>query len=102
MTMELIDIEKIDLSPFQHRRHVNADKLRELALSITQDGLIEPIILRPCNGRFQLICGERRLSAVREYTDIRAILSRVIEANDLEARRMCAAENLQRENLSVG
>ncbi|MGD9158549.1 MAG: ParB/RepB/Spo0J family partition protein [Desulfobacteraceae bacterium] len=99
--MELIDIEKIDLSPFQHRRHMSDDKLRELALSITCDGLIEPVILRRCNGRFQLICGERRLRAVKEYTDMRSILSRVIEANDLEARRMCAAENLQRENLSV-
>ena len=99
--MELIDIEKIDLSPFQHRKHMSADKLRELALSISRDGLIEPVILRPCNGRFQLICGERRLRAVREYTDIRSILSRVIEANDLEARRIGAAENLQRENLSV-
>ena len=101
MTMEMIEIEKIDPSPFQHRRHVNADKLRELALSITRDWLIEPVVLRRCNCRFQLICGERRLRAVREYTDKRTILSRVIEANDLEARRMCAAENLQRENLSV-
>ena len=99
--MELIDIDKIDPSPFQHRRHMNADKLRELAVSITRDGLIEPVVLRRCNGRFQLICGERRLRAVKEYTDKRTILSRVIKANDLEARRMCAAENLQRENLSV-
>ncbi len=99
--MELIDIEKIDLSPFQHRRHISDDKLRELAVSIMQDGLIEPVVLRRCNGRFQLICGERRLRAVKEYTDNSTILSRVIKANDLEARRMCAAENLQRENLSV-
>ncbi len=99
--MELIDIKKIDLSPFQHRRHMNADKLRELASSISHDGLIEPVVLRRRNGRFELICGERRLRAVREYTDMRTILSRVIEASDLEARRMCAAENLQRENLSA-
>ena len=70
--MELIDIEKIDPSPFQHRRHMNADKLMELASSISAVGLIEPVVLRPLNGRFQLICGERRLRAIREYTDIRA------------------------------
>ncbi|MBN1907401.1 MAG: ParB/RepB/Spo0J family partition protein, partial [Deltaproteobacteria bacterium] len=99
--MELIDIKKIDTSPFQHRKHMSPDKLRELAESIMREGLIEPVVLRRCNGRFQLICGERRLRAVREYTDIKSILSRVIKANDLEARRMCAAENLQRENLSV-
>ena len=98
--MELIDIEKIDLSPFQHRRHMSDDKLRELAVSIMRDGLIEPVVMA-MNGRFQLICGERRLRAVKEYTDNSTILSRVIKANDLEARRMCAAENLQRENLSV-
>ncbi|MGD9161633.1 MAG: ParB/RepB/Spo0J family partition protein [Desulfobacteraceae bacterium] len=99
--MELIDIKKIDPSPFQHRKYMNADKLRELASSIRHEGLIEPVVLRRCNGRFQLICGERRLRAVREYTDMQTILSRVIEADDLEARRMCAAENLQRENLSA-
>ena len=44
--MELIDIEKIDLSPFQHRRHISDDKLRELAVSIMQDSLIEPVVLR--------------------------------------------------------
>ncbi len=63
--MKIIDIEKIDPSPFQHRRHISDDKLRELALSITRDGLIEPVVLRRCNGRFQLICGERRLRVVK-------------------------------------
>lgn len=101
MTTELIDIQKIDPSPFQHRKYMNADKLRELASSITQDGLIAPVVLRRFNKRFQLICGERRFRAIKEYTDIKFILSRIIEANDLEARRISAAENLQRENLSA-
>jgi ParB/RepB/Spo0J family partition protein len=100
-TMELIDIKKIDPSPLQHRKLMSADKLRELAASIMREGLIEPVVLRRCNGRFQIICGERRFRAVKEYTDFKSILARVIKANDLEARRMCAAENLQRENLSV-
>jgi ParB family chromosome partitioning protein len=101
MTLKLINIEKIDPSPYQHRKHMSADKLKELALSITYDGLIEPVVLRPLNGRYQLICGERRVRAIREYTDIKRIISLIIEANDLEARRIGAAENLQRENLSV-
>jgi ParB/RepB/Spo0J family partition protein len=99
--VKLIDVKNIDPSPFQHRKYIDEEKLKELALSIEHDGLIQPIVVRPHNGRFQLIAGERRWRAVREYTDLKAIQARVIKASDLKARRMAAAENLQREDLSA-
>ncbi len=57
----------------------------------------------PCThgGRYELIAGERQFRAVRGYTGIKAIAARVVKANDLEARRISAAENLQREDLSA-
>ncbi len=76
-SFSLIDIKKIDLSPYQHRKYFDENSLRELGVSIIQDGLIEPIILRPQqNGRFQLIAGERRLRAIKDYTDMTNIQAR--------------------------
>jgi len=99
--VKLIDVEKIDPSPFQQRKYIDEDKLRELAMSIRRDGLIEPIVIRPLNGRYQLIAGERRWRAVRDYTDLKTIEAKVKPANDLEAMRIAFTENLQREDLSA-
>jgi len=97
----VIDLTKIDPSPYQHRRHFDEDKLRELAASIQREGLIEPIIVHPIDKRYQLIAGERRLRAIRDYTEMETIQAQIVIANDLQARRISAAENLQREDLSA-
>jgi len=46
-SFQVIDIKKIDPSPYQHRKYFDEDSLRELGASIVRDGLIEPIIVRP-------------------------------------------------------
>jgi len=65
------------------------------------EGLIEPIIVCPIDKRNQIIAGERRLRAVRDYTEMETIEAQIVVANDLQARRISAAENLQREDLSA-
>ena len=97
----VIDLQKIDPSPYQHRRHFDEDKLRELAASIQREGLIEPIVVRSIDKRYQLIAGERRFRAVRDFTEMETIQAQIVIAGDLQARRISAAENLQREHLSV-
>ena len=57
--------------------------------------------MRPYGERYQLIAGERRWRAIRDYTDIKAIKAQIVTADDLQARRISAAENLQREDLSA-
>ena len=97
-----IDIDKIDPSSFQSRRYFDENSLRELGASIAADGLIEPIILRPQkNGRFELIAGERRLRAVREYTYMDDIQAKIVEVDDLKARRISNSENILRQDLSA-
>jgi len=96
-----IDVRKIDPSPYQHRRHFDEDKLKELAASIQREGLIEPIIVRPIDKRYELIAGERRFRAVRDFTEMGTIQAHIVIADDLQARRISAAENLQREDLSA-
>jgi hypothetical protein len=97
----VIDVRKIDPSPYQHRRHFNEHKLKELAASIQREGLIEPIIVRLIDKRYELIAGERRFRAVRDFTELETIQAQIVIANDLQARRIAAAENLQREDLSA-
>ncbi|MDA3791017.1 MAG: ParB/RepB/Spo0J family partition protein, partial [Desulfobacula sp.] len=99
-SFSMINIKMIDPSPYQHRKYFDEERLRELAVSIVQDGLIEPI--RPQKkDRFQLIAGERRLRAIRDFTDLTMIQAKITVVDDLQARRISAAENLLREDLSV-
>ncbi len=89
----MIDIKKIDPCPYQHRKYF---------ASILRDGLIEPIIVRPQKkGRFQLIAGERRFRAIKDYTDMTNIQAKIAVVDDLQARRISAVENLLREDLSA-
>ena len=98
----MIDIKQIDPSPFQHRKYFDQGSLRELGASIVLDGLIEPIIVRSQqNGRFQLIAGERRLRAVKDFTDITMIQAKIADVDDLHARRMSTSENILRQDLSA-
>jgi hypothetical protein len=96
-----IQITLIDPSPYQHRRHFGEDKLKELAKSISRDGLLQPITVRKTGDRYELIAGERRLRAARDHAGMEQIDCRIIEADDMSARRLCAAENLQRDDLSA-
>ncbi len=64
--------------------------------------MIEPIILRPQKkGRYQLIAGERRLRAIKEYTNMTMVQAKIADVDDLQARRISAAENLLRLDLSA-
>jgi len=92
-SFSMIDIKKIDPSPYQHRKYFDEDSLRELGASIVRDGLIEPIILRPQKkSRYQLIAGERRLRAIKAYTNMTMIQAKIADVDDLQARRISFTE----------
>ena len=95
-----IKVVIIQPSPFQYRRMFDEQSLRELAQSIQQVGLLQPITVRPVNAHFELIAGERRWRAIKQFTDLTAIEARIMVANDLQARRWGATENLQRVDLT--
>ena len=95
-----IVLELIDNNPFQTRSQMNEDQLAELAASITANGVVQPILVRPmANGRFQLIAGERRLRASKlaGKTTVPAILRQV---SDEQAMEITIVENLQRADLN--
>lgn len=95
-----IALDMIDRNPFQTRSHMNEAQLGELAASITANGVVQPILVRPlANGRFQLIAGERRWRASQQAgkTTIPAILRQV---SDEQAMEITIVENLQRADLN--
>ena len=96
-----IPLDQIDPNPFQTRSHVAEDQLAELAASITANGVVQPILVRPQQGgRFQLIAGERRWRASRlaGKTTIPALLRQV---SDEQAMEITIVENLQRADLNA-
>jgi len=96
-----IDLKLIDPSPFQVRKYFNQVKQKELGESIQRTGLIEPIVVRLKGRRYEIIAGERRFRAIRDFTDWKTIPAQIIKEDDLKARRISAEENLQREDLSA-
>jgi ParB family chromosome partitioning protein len=95
-----IALDRIDNNPFQTRSQMNEDQLAELAASITANGVVQPILVRPlANGRFQLIAGERRwrASKLAGKTTVPAILRQV---SDEQAMEITIVENLQRADLN--
>jgi ParB family transcriptional regulator, chromosome partitioning protein len=94
-----IDVDRITPSPFQPRRSFDEAKIEELAASIRNQGIIQPLVVRPKSDGFELIAGERRWRAA-----MKAGLSRVPvvvrDASDHEALQLALVENLQREDLN--
>ncbi len=95
-----IPVDHIDRNPWQTRTQFEERELAELADSITANGVVQPILVRPLpNGRFQLIAGERRWLASQRAgkTTIPAILRQV---SDQQAMEITIIENLQRTDLN--
>jgi ParB family chromosome partitioning protein len=95
-----IPVDQIDPNPYQTRSQVDQGQLAELAASITANGVVQPILVRPqASGRFQLIAGERRwrASQLAGKQTIPAILRQV---SDEQAMEITIVENLQRADLN--
>ena len=99
-SVHLVPVHKIQKGAWQPRRRFAEDALKELAESIREKGVLEPVWLRPAGEIFELIAGERRFRAAQAagLLEIPALLH---EVSDLEAREMSLIENLQRADLDL-
>ena len=95
-----IKISKIESNPFQPRKEFENEALVELADSIKELGIIQPITVKKLdNGNFQLISGERRYRASK-MAGLNSIIAFVRDANDQGLLEMALVENIQREDLN--
>lgn len=94
-----IDLNSIEVNPFQPRSQFNEEQLKELASSIKELGVIQPITVRKIDqNKFQLVSGERRFRASKMLRR-ETIPAFIRLANDQEALEMALVENIQRQDL---
>jgi ParB family chromosome partitioning protein len=96
------EIPTADITPNPHqpRRQFNESSLADLAASMKSNGLIQPIIVRRVDGRYQLIAGERRLRAAK-LAGLSAIPAIVRDVDPFSQAQMALVENIHREDLNV-
>lgn len=94
-----VNVNEIKPNALQPRKKFDPERLKELKDSITEKGIIQPVIVRSVGEGYELIAGERRFRAVKElgYPKIPAIIKNV---NDAESLEMALIENIQREELN--
>ncbi len=94
-----LELEAIEINPFQPRSHFNEEALQELANSIKELGVIQPVTVRKLdNDKFQLVAGERRFRASKLVGN-KTIPAYIRTANDQEMLEMALVENIQRKDL---
>ena len=97
--LAVINIDDIFPNRFQPRLKFDEDKLEELSESIRKYGVIQPIVVRPINGKYEIIAGERRYKAsvMAGRTTIPAV---IVNLSDRDSEEIALLENVQRQQLS--
>ncbi|MEW6156626.1 MAG: ParB/RepB/Spo0J family partition protein [Verrucomicrobiota bacterium] len=97
--VQRIPLSRVRPCPFQPRKDFTEDSLRELADSIREQGIVQPLLVRTRGDSFELIAGERRWRAA-QIAGLSEVPVIVREADDREVLELALIENLQRENLN--
>lgn len=98
-SLKNIDINKIVINKQQPRTVFDEEKIEELASSIKENGLIQPIIVRKKDKKYEIIAGERRYRACK-LAGLKEISCIIEDYNDQEVSTLAIIENIQREDLS--
>lgn len=94
-----IPLDLISPNPRQPRRHFHEDKLRELAASIEQEGVLMPVLLVQRGERYELVAGERRFRA-SSMAGLNTVPALITEVDSRESLKLALVENLQRDDLN--
>ena len=97
--VEEIELDLIDPNPLQPRREFPKAALEELAASIRSSGVVQPVLLRRADARYQLVAGERRWRAAR-LAGLQSLPAVIRDLSDADALELALTENLMREDLN--
>lgn len=99
-TLQMIDIEYIVPNSSQPRTHFDSEAINELAQSIKENGLIQPIVVRPIElGQYEIVAGERRFRACQKAM-LSSIPCIIEDYDDVKLAQVAIIENIQREDLT--
>jgi len=99
-TVLSLPVEAVERNPDQPRKRFDEAKLEELAASIREHGIVEPILVRKEGGRYRILAGERRWRAAQR-AGLREVPALVREATDRQAFELALVENIQRADLNA-
>lgn len=94
-----VDIEDLQPNPLQPRRELDDSRLKELADSIKESGIIQPLVVRKKNDRYEIVAGERRWRAA-QLAGLKKVPVIIREVSDEEQLILALIENIQREDLN--
>ncbi|KGR75446.1 ParB/RepB/Spo0J family partition protein [Ureibacillus sinduriensis] len=97
--VEKIDLQKLVVNPFQPRRTFDEEAIAELAQSIMEHGIIQPIVVRKKGKRYEIVVGERRFRAAK-FANLKEIPAIVRSLTEDQMMELAILENLQREDLT--
>lgn len=95
----MIQMDRVVPNPLQPRTHMDRERIKELSQDIKENGLLQPIIIRPKGETFEIVCGHRRYEA-HKLIDAKTIQCIIQEMDDFNALLTAVRENKQREDLS--
>ncbi|HLV01519.1 MAG TPA: ParB/RepB/Spo0J family partition protein [Acidobacteriota bacterium] len=94
-----LDLDQIHPNPLQPRLHFRPERLDELAASLAQDGVLQPIVVRQANHGFEIVAGERRWRAAQK-AGLQKIPALIQEVSNQRMLELALVENIQRDELS--
>ena len=97
--MKDIPVTRVRPNPYQPRLHMDEEEIRELADSIREVGVLQPLLVRPVEDGYELVAGERRLRAAKE-AGLESVPALVMDVDPFSQQLLALVENLQRRNLS--
>lgn len=97
--VRMIRLSEVEPNPDQPRKIFDTEPLEALAESISQHGVIQPVVVRPKDGMYMIVTGERRWRAAR-MAGLSEIPVIIIEADDKKAAELALVENIQRKDLN--
>jgi ParB family chromosome partitioning protein len=95
-----VPLDSLVANPYQPRKVIEPETIRELASSIASEGLLQPVVARKVGDKFELVAGERRWRA-HQLLGKSKILVRVLPTSDVSSASLSLIENLQREGLNA-
>jgi ParB family transcriptional regulator, chromosome partitioning protein len=98
--VEQINLEQLHVSPYQPRKRIDPEAIAELAASIAEKGVLQPLLVRPSDSGYEIVAGERRFRAAKQagLTTVPVIVKNL---SDQETLEIAIIENLQREDLNA-
>ncbi|WP_297083619.1 ParB/RepB/Spo0J family partition protein [uncultured Demequina sp.] len=97
---QMVAVDQLTPSPYQPRSRLDDAKVAELAASVAEKGVLQPLLVRPREGGFEIVAGERRFRAAQK-AGLSSVPVVVRELTDQETLEVAIVENLQREDLTA-